>query len=154
MPWTKKDIVTMAFSEIAMAGYVFDLTAEELQEALARLDMLMAEWSASGISVGYAQGGEESNLNDDSGLPLIAARAVVSNLAVDLAASKGKLLHPSTIRAANSGRRVLLSMSAAPPSQQFSSTMPYGAANRGRKYFPVPSTGPLSTNEAGGLDLE
>ena len=40
MGWTKRQFVTQAFEEIGLASYVFDLTPEQLQSALRRLDAM------------------------------------------------------------------------------------------------------------------
>mgnify|MGYP003525752305 CR=1 FL=1 len=56
MGWTKRQFVTQAFEEIGLAAYVFDLTPEQLQSALRRLDSMMASWNAKGIRLGYQIG--------------------------------------------------------------------------------------------------
>ena len=78
MSWTKRQLVSEAFAELALAGYVFDIAPEEEQAALRRLDTLMATWSGQGVQVGYAIGltPQSSNIDDDSGLPLVAVEAV------------------------------------------------------------------------------
>ena len=48
MGWTKRQFVAQAFEEIGLASYVFDLTPEQLQSALRRLDTMMAAWNALG----------------------------------------------------------------------------------------------------------
>ncbi len=49
MGWTKGEIVQKAYAELALAGYVYDLEPEEMQEALTTLDLQMAEWQTRGI---------------------------------------------------------------------------------------------------------
>ena len=52
----KRQIIEMAFSECAMAGYEFGRTPEEVTDALTRLNAMMAEWKAMrGIDLGYDQ---------------------------------------------------------------------------------------------------
>ena len=47
-------IIEMAFSEAGSAGYEFGRTAEEVNDALARLNAMMAEWlEMRGIDLGY-----------------------------------------------------------------------------------------------------
>lgn len=53
MGWTKRQFVTQAFEEIGLASYVFDLTPEQLDSALRRLDTMIASWNALGIRLGY-----------------------------------------------------------------------------------------------------
>lgn len=52
MAYTKRDIVAMAFEEIGLAGYVFDLQPQQLEGALRRLDSMMATWNGKGLRLG------------------------------------------------------------------------------------------------------
>ena len=38
MAWTKRDFITQAFEEAGLGSYVFDLTPEQLQTALRKLN--------------------------------------------------------------------------------------------------------------------
>ena len=49
MGWTKRQYIEQAFEEVGLAAYVFDLTPEQLQSALRKLDAMMAEWNAKGL---------------------------------------------------------------------------------------------------------
>ena len=53
MGWTKRQFIEQAFEEIGLAAYVFDLTPEQLQSALRRLDAMMAGWNTNGIRIGW-----------------------------------------------------------------------------------------------------
>ncbi|RBL65198.1 hypothetical protein C3E98_044350, partial [Pseudomonas sp. MWU13-2625] len=67
---TKQELVDGAYEEIVLAGYVFDLSPEERETGLRRLDRLAAEWDALGIRVGYnLASADGSSLEDESGLP-------------------------------------------------------------------------------------
>ena len=54
--WTKRAIVEEAYAELALASWVWDLTPEEIQWAVNRLDMLVSLWAAKGINIGYEIG--------------------------------------------------------------------------------------------------
>jgi hypothetical protein len=99
---TKRQLIDMAFEELGLAGYVFDITPEEQQSLVRRLDMMMATWGITGIRLGYnaTQDPLNSDPDQDSGLPDWANEAVYLNLAVRSAASFGKNLARSTVSAA------------------------------------------------------
>jgi hypothetical protein len=50
MGWTKRQFITQAFEEIGLAAYVFDLTTEQLQSALRRMDAMVAGWNSPSAS--------------------------------------------------------------------------------------------------------
>jgi hypothetical protein len=54
MSWTKRQLIEQAFAELALAGYDFDLSPEEMQGALVRLDSMIATWTSRGVRLSYA----------------------------------------------------------------------------------------------------
>lgn len=162
MGWTKRQIVEKAFSELALAGYVFDLDPEELDDALTSLDTMMASWSALDVNCGYAFGTspDDTDLDQDSGLPLIAVEAVYLGLAIKVAATKGKQLRPSTLSGARRAKDALLAWIARQQlrQQQFRTGLPAGAGNKAwrtcnRPFLPIPDTSPLQLADDGGLSF-
>ncbi len=159
MGWPKRMILDEAYGELGLQGYVFDISPEEQQTALRRLDTMMATWEAKGIRVGYAfpAGPGESDLDVDSGLPDMAVETVYLNLAIRLAAGKGKQLSQSTHSTAKEGYTTLLWRAATPIEQQMPSTMPRGAGNRAwnteQPFFPPPDLNPLRVGQNGDLDF-
>lgn len=158
MGWTKRELISEAYGELALAGYEFDITPEEQQAALRRLDTMMATWDAQGVRLGYLLGlsPTESSLDADSGLPLFAVEAVYMALAVKLAASKGKQLLPSTGRAAKQAYDAMLSrlVSNQVQPQQLRSGTPMGAGNKPGRCSPfvsAPNTDTLQTTANGDL---
>ena len=132
--WTKKQLIEQAFDELALAGFVYDLDPDHLESALRRLDTMMARWATLGISIGYLlpASPDDSDIGDDSGLPDTAVEAVYLNLAVKMAASRGKMLTPETKANAKQGYEQLLGVAvraAARPSPM-PNTMPRGAGNK------------------------
>lgn len=159
--WTKRDLVNEAYGELALAGYDFDLTPEEMQTALRRLDTMMATWDVQGVHLGYASGASPtaSDLDQPSGLPLWAVEAVYMSLAVKLAASKGKAIHPATARNAKSAYDALLSRVAtdAMREQQIRGGTPAGAGRKTWRQINQPFLPPVVRDElrvAGNGDLE
>lgn len=157
--WSKLQIVSEAFSELALQGYAFDITPDEQQTALRRLDTMLATWAAKGARLGYAFPTDptDSDLDAASGLPDYAVETVYLNLAIRLAAGLGKQLSPDTRRIARDGYDVLLWAAAQPIPQQLPHTMPRGAGNKpygfGRPFFSPPNTEQLSSRDPGTLDI-
>jgi hypothetical protein len=131
MAWTKQQLIEQAFGELALAHFVFDLDADTLESALCVLDTMMAEWLELGIDVGYLLPftPEDSNIGDDSGIPLSAGATVWSNLAVRLAAGRGKSLTAQTIATATTGYNRLLGVAVKPVGQASSLSLA-GAGNK------------------------
>lgn len=132
MGWTKQQLIDQAFSELARAGYVFDLGAEVREDALRQLDTMMASWSGVGISIGYLlpDSPDDSNIDDDAGIQPTAVEPVYLNLAVKLAAGRGKALTPQTLAAAKSGYNTLLGAAVTPTTGQSSGLPLNGAGNK------------------------
>lgn len=132
--WTKQQIIAQAFDELALAGYVYDLDPDQLESALRRLDTMMAQWAAVGIVLGYLLPAtpDDSYISSDSGIPDAAVEAVYMNLAVKLAASRGKALTSDTKAAAKRGYDQLLGAAVRAATRQtpMPNTMPRGAGNK------------------------
>lgn len=128
---TKGDLVNAAYEEIALAGYVFDLTPEERNGAVLRMERMAAAWDALGIRVGYNLLGKLATLNDPVGIPDWAEEAFYTNLARRIASTLGKQLHVDTVKAAADGYRTLcLVTQQSIPQMQMPRHMPIGLGNR------------------------
>lgn len=134
---TKRQIVDMAYEECALAGYEFDVTPEELQSALRRLDGLMAEWKATGIDIGYnapaAFGG--GDLSDWSGVPDWAANVSSMYLALRIAPRMNKGMGAEARRALASGMVALRAKTQVVPEMALKPWTPYGVANKSWDLF-------------------
>lgn len=143
MGWTKQQLIDQAFSEIGF-GPDFNVTPDDAESALRRLDMMMAEWNGKGIRVGYnlVSTPDDSDIDSDSGVPDVAVEAIYMNLAIRLAPGYGKTLSQDTRITAKQGYNTLLSRSVYPTPQPMPATMPRGAGNRrsgtGWAYYPTP----------------
>lgn len=162
MGWTKRAIVEEAYGELALAGYVFDLDPEEEQAAKRRLDTMMATWGGQDINLGYAQSltPDGGDLDDESGIPVFAIEAVYLQLALRIAASKGKQLPQSTKANAKAAYDAMLARLAGQQlqQQQYRSQIPYGAGNKPWRYaqqpfLPQPDTAPLGVSASGELEF-
>ena len=145
--WTKRQIIEQAFEEIGLASYVFDLTADQLQSALRRLDLMVASWQARNIQIGYPlpASPENSNIDEEIQTSLNNNEALVLNLAVRLAPAYGKSLSPDTKATAKLLYDQLLIEAAMPYEQQFVRTLPLGAGFKrtDQVFVNVPDLNPL-----------
>ena len=127
--YTKRQVIEQAFEEIGLASYIFDLTAEQLQSALRRLDLMVASWQAMNIQIGYPLPSSlgTSNIDEEIQTSTTNNEALVLNLAVRLAPSYGKSVSPDTKITAKNLYNQLLIQAATPYEQQFVKTLPLGA---------------------------
>lgn len=162
MSWTKGDIVSEAFAELALAGYVVDIDPDEQAAALRRLDTMMATWQSQGLRVSYAISADPqgSDMADDSGLPLECVEAVYMGLAGRIAAGKGKMLPPSSKAIIKASFDALVSRQASGDTmeQQIRSGVPRGSGSKpwrtnNRPYMAIPTKTPLLNNDDGGLSF-
>lgn len=98
---TKKDIINLAFEEIGIAYYNFDIQPEQYISALKRLDSMMSVWQSKGLELDYLLSDPitGSSLEDEAILSDKAIKPVYSNLALDLCPMFGK--NPSLINIKN-----------------------------------------------------
>ena len=159
MSYSKRQYVEAAFAEIGMAGYVFDLQPQDLEQALRRLDAMMAEWNAKGIRLGYPLPGSPqfSDINVQSEVPDSANEAIITNLGMRLAAGYGKAVMPQTMMVAKQAYNTLLARATFPVQQQLPGTMPAGAGTKPwRVYdnpFIRPPVDPVQVGPDGVLEL-
>jgi len=159
MGWTKRQFVTAAFEELGMADYVFDLSPEDLQGAVRRLDSLIAEWSGLGIQLGYPLAVDPDNADLDSGtqVPISSNTAVFLNLAIRIGPSYGKPISADTRLAAKKAYDILYARASRPSIMQLPGNTPLGAGNKMWRGIPQPFVLPPSDANIGepsnGIDL-
>jgi hypothetical protein len=161
MAYTKRDIINMAFEEIGLASYVFDLTPQQLEGALRRLDAMMATWNGKGIRLGYPLPSSPgaSDLDQDTDVTDEALEAMALNLAVRIAPGYGKTVSPDTKASAKNAYNQIIAQSAKPVEMQLDNmSIPSGAGNKGYRYYNDPflrhPTDPLTAGPDSILDLE
>lgn len=117
MAWTKLAIINAALSEVGLGGIIYDARPEDRDDALARLDALMANWNAKGIDTGYTvvDNPDDDTINGTSDIASDLVRGVILNLAVDIAPMFGKQPMPHTISAARAGYDDALGSDLTPP---------------------------------------
>jgi hypothetical protein len=134
--YTKVQLVKGALAEIGLSDYAFELSTDQIDQGLARLDAMMAEWNGRGIRLGYPIASDPSMIdaNTDSGIPDVAYEAVITNLAIRLAPSYGKTVSSDTRIAATRGMNTMFAISARPKSAQLG-VMPAGAGAKSSSPF-------------------
>lgn len=137
MGFTKKQFVRAALEEIGIADYVFDLQPEQMESALTRLDAMIAQWNSRGIRIGYPLPGspEFSDLDYESNVPDAANEAIITNLAIRIAPSYGKVVSRETKMIANKSYKSLLSITSVIQERQFPDTLPAGQGNKTWRYY-------------------
>ena len=132
MGYSKRQFVAAAFEEIGLASYVFDLQPEQLQSAMRRLDAMIADWNGKGIRLGYPLPGspQDSDLDEPTLVPDSANQAIITNLAIRIAPSYGKVVMPETKAVAKDSYNTLLQRATAPLEQQLPGTLPSGAGKK------------------------
>lgn len=159
MAWTKRQYITQAFDEVGLASYVFDLSPDQLESALRRLDSMMATWNARGIRVGYPLPGSQSasSIDDIVDAPDSANEAIYLNLGLRIAPGFGKAVSLDMKVAAKQAFDVLLLRAAADvPEMQIPGGMPLGAGNkaRGAGIFTPDPTDRLQAGNDSTLDFQ
>lgn len=158
MSYTKRQFVEEAFAELGMASYTFDLSPQQLDACLRRLDTMMATWNARGIRLGYPlpSSPEDSDLDTDTQVPDSANEAIITNLAIRLAPQYGKTVSLDTRTTAKQAYDTLLARAAFPIEQQFPRSLPMGAGQKPWRYddpyMPAP-TDPVLSGQEGPLEF-
>jgi hypothetical protein len=129
MGYSKRQFVEASLEEIGLASYVFDLSPQQIESAVRRLDAQMASWNALGIRVGYPLPGspQDTGLDDETNVPDSAYEAIITNLGIKLAPSYGKTVSADTKATAKRTYDTLLSRAAMPMEMQLPASMPRGA---------------------------
>lgn len=161
MKATKRYFVEGAYTELAIAGYTFDLDNGELQTALDFLDEMVAMWAGVALDVTgwlFPAAVGDSSLEDVVYIADTSRGAIRLNLAIRIAASKGKTLPNSTVALAKQGYDFLVLKRNKIPNMRFSSLVPLGTGNRRwvRDQQFYPDTIPLTANSQriDGIDID
>jgi predicted NBD/HSP70 family sugar kinase len=134
MSYSKRQFVETAYEEIGIADYDFDLSPEQLNSGVRRLDGMMTEWNGRGIRLGYPVPGspEDTDLDAPTVVPNWAWEAVYLNLALRIAPMVGKDVSPDTKTNAFRAYNTVMGRSLTIPQVQMPATMPAGAGSRWR----------------------
>lgn len=127
---TKRQFVTLAFEEIGYS-YVYDLQPEQLQSAMKRLDAMMATWNGNGVKLNYPipANPDDSDLDEETGVPDFSNEAIFLNLALRLAPLYGKVSNPDMKQSANIAYNVMLNRMVRPKERKMQG-VPMGSGNK------------------------
>lgn len=155
----KSDLVKQALAKLAITGFDTEVNPEEIRAGVITLEELMAAWDASGIQIGYAFAPEaEAALAEaPSNVPDIARKAIINQLAIELAPQYGKEPSQLIYMSAASGMSSLLNAIAYIPEMNYGRRMPRGSGNtfrwtRWTRFYREPQTlasegnGPIIVN--------
>lgn len=139
MSYTKGELASSALEEIGIAEYEFDVSPEQIQSVIQKLDAMMAEWSIKGITLSFPISKiQNSSTTDDSNIPDWAWEAVITNLAIKIAPSYGKTVAVETKIAAKSTYNTLYMVFTQPREMQLPS-MPKGAGYKTTEFRYTPN---------------
>lgn len=130
---TKRSLIGQAYIEIALNNWEYDITPEEMDKALTRLDMLMAELAQRGIVLGYNAPSVvgQGDLQDELGCPDGAFFGLAILLAKRLCSSMGKKLSLESREALNDAMKAVRACAQQlVPSMQLAHSTPLGSGNR------------------------
>ena len=132
MGWTKRQFIYAAFEELALADYVFDLSPEQIQSAIARLESYVGRLKGINIHWPFSNLPTSANLDADTNCPDYANEAIFLNLAIALAPSYGKALSVDTRKNAIDAYNTMVTWSSdLPPTKQVPSMLA-GAGSKSR----------------------
>lgn len=139
MSFTKRQLVEAAYGELALAAYTFDLSPDEIQAGLQRIEGMLRTWKNQGIDTGYVfpLSPAVSDPDDSSGMLDFYEEAVRTNGAIRIAPLFGKTVSAETRLAASLAYQSML-VGRPVPVMQLPRNLPVGAANRwggGPGYF-------------------
>jgi len=131
---TKRQLIEQMFVECGLNGWEYDITPEEKDHALTRLDALMAELRGRDIDLSYnfpaTIGG--GNLNDDLGTPDQAFYGLAVLGAERLSPTMGKTQSRESRMALTSAMKAVRSAAAVLVPTVEGPDMVYGSGNRWR----------------------
>jgi hypothetical protein len=153
MSYTKRELVKAALTEIGLSSYAFDLSTDQLEQAVARLDSMMAEWNGRGLRLGYPipSSPGSTDIDADSGIPDSAWEGVITNLGLRLGPSYGKAVSAETKITARHALNTLMARAAMPAEMQLG-PLPAGAGAKNNEPFLEPESTGLSVGNDSGLE--
>lgn len=148
--------VEMALQELIVRGSEAPIEPDEGQDAVLYMNLMMAEFSADGIALGYT---EVTSLADPITIPDGALMPMIKNLAVYLGAQFGVDIPPDLFTLAASGKNTMRNIAVKPIPSRYPDTLPIGSGNedetfsRNSHFYPD-QQGQILTEQSGPILLE
>lgn len=110
MSWTKRQLIERALAKIGLNKRDYEPEGEELTDALTDLDMMMLAWAEKNITFGwpFTRNPEDAQLDVETNIPTRAIKAIILNLACEIAPEYGKTPAPKVVTDADRTYRALL----------------------------------------------
>lgn len=146
-----------AFEELGLGSYVFDLSPDQLESALRRLDAMIAGWSSNGIRISYPlpDNPQDSDIDVPSGVPDWCNEAIFLNLAVRLAPQYGKSVTPDTKMLADMSYNNMTNQTSYPtPERVMPGFFPRGAGQKAWRSYGATFTPANKDSVLAGSDSE
>jgi hypothetical protein len=124
----KRQIIELAFGEAGSAGYEFGRTAEEVNDALLRLNAMMAEYPFSTLAYEQPTYGV-GNPDEASGIPIQYLNVVATKLALRIAPAMGATLSPEARANLMTAMSLLNAAAATVPTMPYGRSVPRGAGS-------------------------
>lgn len=155
MSLTRRQIIDLALTELGLSPEFYDVTPGQYQNAMTRLDVMVANWQSNSIRIGYnmpATAGA-GDLDDDTGVPDTSIEALSIGLALRIAPSFGKQVSAETHDAFSDGwKNLLQNATSGIPQMQMPKTLPLGAGTKPWRLAQNPFAYPPQARIQGGSD--
>jgi hypothetical protein len=125
----KRQIIELAFGEAGSAGYEFGRTAEEVNDALLRLNAMMAEYPFSTLAYEQPTYGV-GNPDEASGIPIQYLNVVASKLALRISPAMGATMSPEAKANLAMAMSQLNAAAASIPTMPMGNNVPRGSGYR------------------------
>ena len=159
--WTKKQLISLAFEELGISNYIFDISQRQWDSALSRMDAMVAGWNANGVRISYPlpSSPDSSSIDTQAYVPDYSIEAIVLGLACRLAPSYGKAVTPETKAFADMAYSNMLNQAAQPtPVKQLPHELARGAGTKPWRNYNNPyinkPTDPVLAGGDGQIDLQ
>jgi hypothetical protein len=123
--------IEMALQELIVRGSEAPIQADEAQDAILYMNLMMAELAADGINLGYT---EVTDLGDDITIPDGALLPMIKNLAFRLGAQFGVDIPRDLAVMAVSGMNTMRNIGVKIIPSQYPDTLPIGSGNEDETY--------------------
>lgn len=153
---TKRQIIKLGYSSVGLAGFIYDLTPEQIELARQLLDAQMASWNAKGIRISWPipSSPEQGDIDEEIDLPDYALSAAYMALGEQLADVHGKQVTPKYSARARAAYDAMLIRVVEPATRQMPAGYPLGAGYKTNGIGQRWTTGPDPSLSTGNDELE
>lgn len=145
---TKRQIITKSYAAVGLAGFIYDITPEQMESARFDLDAMMAEWNGRGLNLSWPipSSPESGDIDEETNLPDWALEAVYLNLGPRLANAHGKQVTPMYLAMARAAKSGVMSRTVKATPRKMPSGYPLGAGYKTTAAWTTEPDAVISTN--------